>query len=85
MFGQIEEKEVIPHTDPVILKKNPDETMETGRILHYKIIKVLTEYGPLELTKEISAEYMEYLEKEVKPECWTAKKAGEGIVIKVNH
>ena len=85
MFGAMEEKEKVPHTDPVILKKNPDETMETGRILHYKMVKVLTQYGALELNKEWSAEYMEYLENEVKPDCWKAKKVGEGIVIQADH
>ncbi|KKM83242.1 hypothetical protein LCGC14_1311490 [marine sediment metagenome] len=85
MFGKLSEKEMIPHTDPTIIKKNPGEKMATGRNIVYRIVKVLTEYGPLELTKEISEEYIKYLEDEVKIDCWTAEEEGEGTVITVQH
>ncbi len=85
MYGTIEEKEMILHTDPTILKKNPNEMMPTGRTLHYTIVKVLTDYGALELNKEISEEFIEYLKKEVEIKCWTASKQGKGIVVTATH
>lgn len=79
-------KESVPHQDPKILAKDPDARLTTGKVTVYRVVQLMLEGGTaVELGIEDSIEFLEFIEKCVKPEIWKAEKRGKPLILATNE